>query len=98
MQVGIQGQVQIGQGLRLDPLGRVDQQDRALAGRQRPGDLVGEVHVAGGVDEVQHVLVAIGPPPRQPDGLGFDGDAPFPLDIHAVQVLRAHLAGIDDPG
>ena len=62
MQVGSQRQVQVGQGLGLDSLRRVDQQDRALAGRQRPGDLVGEVDVARGVDEVEDVVVPLGLP------------------------------------
>ena len=35
LQIVVQGQVRVGQGLGLDPLGRVDQQDHALAGGQR---------------------------------------------------------------
>ena len=46
-EVVLQGQVQVGQRLRLDALGGVDEEDRALAGGQRPGHLVGEVDVAG---------------------------------------------------
>ena len=38
--------VAVGQRLGLDPLARVDEQDRALAGRERPRDLVAEVDVA----------------------------------------------------
>ena len=51
-EVVLEGQVQVGQRLGLDALRRVDQQHRALAGGQRPGHLVGEVDVAGGVDQV----------------------------------------------
>jgi hypothetical protein len=53
-------QVGVGQGLGLDPLGGVDQEQRPLAGGQRTRDLVGEVDVAGGVDEVEHVGLAVG--------------------------------------
>ena len=52
-EVLLQRQVQVRQRLRLDALRGVDEQHRALAGLQRPADLVGEVDVAGGVDEVQ---------------------------------------------
>ncbi len=47
VQVAVQRQVQVGQRLRLDALGGVDQQHRALAGLQRARHLVGEVDVAG---------------------------------------------------
>jgi hypothetical protein len=45
-------EVGVGDGLRLDALRGVDDEQRALAGGQRAADLVGEVDVAGGVDEV----------------------------------------------
>ena len=96
-EVGVQGQVQVGQRLRLDALGGVDQQHRALAGGQAAGDLVAEVHVAGGVDEVEDVL-HVAALPGQPDGLALDRDAALALDVHPVQVLRAHLAPLDHAG
>ena len=46
LEPAVHGQVRVGEGLRLDALGRVHHQQRALAGGQRSGDLVGEVHVA----------------------------------------------------
>ena len=54
-----QGEVHVGQGLGLDPLGRVDDEDRPLAGLQRAADLVAEVDVAGRVDQVQPVGLAV---------------------------------------
>ncbi len=82
-----------GQGLGLDALGGVDQQYRPLAGRQGPAHLVAEVDVAGSVDEVQDVALA-----ADPDVLGLDGDAPLTLDVHGVEVLLAHEAGVDGVG
>ena len=83
--------MEVGQGLRLDALRRVGQQDRSLARGQAPRHLIGEVHMAGGVDQVQFV---VGAAERiaQPDGLGLDGDAALALQVHSVQVLLAHLA------
>ncbi len=97
VQVGVQGQVEVGQGLCLDPLRGVDQQHRTLAGGQRARHLVGEVDVAGGVDHVEHV-VHPGHFPGHPHSLGLDGDAAFALDVHPVEVLGAHGPGIDHAG
>ena len=55
VQVAVQRQVEVGQRLRLDALGGVDQQHRTLAGLERTGHLVGEVDVTGRVDQVQDV-------------------------------------------
>ncbi len=58
VQVAVQRQVQVRQRLRLDALGGVHQQHRAFARLQRTRHLVGEVDVAGRVDQVQHVIGA----------------------------------------
>ena len=92
LQVVLHGQVKIGQGLGLDALGRVHEQQRPFAGGQGPGDLVAEIDVARGVDEVEDVVLAVLGPVRKADRLAFDGDAPLPLDIHAVQELVVELA------
>ena len=93
LEVVLDGLVAVGEGLGLDPLGGVDQQDRALAGGQGAADLVAEVDVAGRVDQVEDVVL-----PRHPDVLGLDGDAPLALDVHRVEVLLAHEAGVDRAG
>ena len=105
LEVGGEREVEVGQGLRLDALGGVDEKDRGLAGLQGPGDLVGEVDVARGVDHVEHVgaglgtlLVAWLDRPRHPDGLALDGDPALALDVHAVEVLRPCAALVDDAG
>ena len=90
LEVVLEGEVAVGEGLGLDALGGVDQQDHALAGGQRPGHLVAEVDVAGGVDEVDDVVAVV-----EPDRLELDGDAPLPLDVHRVEVLGPHVPGVD---
>ena len=57
------------------------------------GHLVAEVDVAGRVDQVDDVVV-----PVEADVLGLDGDAPLALDVHRVEVLGAHVAGLDGAG
>ena len=59
LQVVLQGQVGVGQGLGLHALGGVHHQDGALAGGQGAGDLIVEVHVARGVDEVEGIGLAV---------------------------------------
>ena len=51
------GQVGVGERLRLDALRGVDEKQRTLAGGERPRDLVAEVDVARRVDEVEDVLL-----------------------------------------
>ena len=93
----LHGEVEVRQGLRLDALGRVDEQDGTLAGSQRARHLVGEVDVPRGVDHVERVGRAV-ELPRHPDGLALDGDAALALDVHLVEVLRTHRPSVHDPG
>ena len=59
LQVVIHGQIRVGQRLGLHALGGVHHQQRALAGGQRPADLIVEVHVARRVDQVQGVHLPV---------------------------------------
>ena len=78
------GHIYVGQRLRLDSLRGIHHQNRALAGGQRTGDLVGEVHVAGRIDQVQDVLPAVLCTVGHANGLGLDGDAALALQLHGV--------------
>ena len=51
--------IDVGERLRLDPLAGVDDQQRALAGGERPRHLVGEVDVAGRVHQVEDIGLAV---------------------------------------
>jgi hypothetical protein len=100
-EVVIERQVQVGQGLRFDALCGIHQQDRALAGGEAARHLVGEVDVPGGVDHVEREDVASRARrdcPRHPNGLALDSDAALALDVHAVEVLGAHVPVADDAG
>jgi hypothetical protein len=48
--------------------------------------------VAGRVDEVQDIGVAVLRGVFDADGVGLDGDAALALDIHAVEQLLLHVA------
>ncbi|CKS39926.1 Uncharacterised protein [Mycobacterium tuberculosis] len=62
VQVAVQRQVEVRQRLRLDALRGIDQQHRTLASLQRTRDFVGEVDMARGVDQMQHVVGLVDPP------------------------------------
>ena len=59
LEVVVDGQIGVGDRLGLDALRRVDNEDRPFAGAHAARDLVGEVDVAGGVDEVEEVGRAV---------------------------------------
>ena len=88
----LDGLVHVGERLRFHALRRVHHQQRALASGETARNLVGEVHVAGGVHEVELIGLTIGGLVCQADGLGLDGDATLTLDIHVIKHLLAHLA------
>ncbi len=87
---GVARQVEVRERLRLEALGGVDEQHGAFAGLERPRHLVGEVDMAGRVDQVQLVSLVC-----EPHRLRLDRDAPLTLEIHLVEVLGAHVAARD---
>ena len=98
LEPGVHREEEIAQRLRLDPLRGVHHQDRALARRQRARDLVGEVHVARGVDQVELVVAPVAAGVAHPHGVELDGDPALPLQVHRVEELLPHLALLDRAG
>src|SRR5438552_899032 len=84
--------------LRLHALRGVDHQDGALAGGQAARDLVGEVDVAGRVDQVEDIVLAVARAVGEADRARLDGDAALALELHVVEELRGHLARRDRAG
>ena len=93
--IGIQRVIDVGEGLRLDALGRIYDQERAFHGGHGAGDFIGEVDVTGRVDEVEHVVLAVLRFIIEPNGLGLDGNAALALDIHRVEDLFLHLTQVE---
>ena len=97
LQPVVDGHVEVGDGLRLDALGRVHHEQRPFARGDRAGDLVGEVHVARGVDEVQPVGLASAVVEHL-YRVALDGDALLLLEVHVVEDLVLHVAFAERPG
>ncbi len=87
----LDGGVAVGYRLRLDALTGIHHQQRTFAGRQRAAHLVGEVDVAGGVDEVELVGLAVPRLVMKGHAVSLDGDAALALEIHRVENLGSHL-------
>ena len=98
IQIGVHRQVGIRYGLRLDALRRVHDQNGAFAGGKGTRDLVGEVYVAGGVDKVKLVSLAIIGVIHDAHGVAFNGDAALAFDIHGIEQLRCHIAFVYGSG
>jgi hypothetical protein len=98
LEVVLHGQVEIGQGLGFDPLAGVDQEQGAFAGCQRTRHLIAEVHVAGCIDEIEMIVPAVGGAVGEADGLAFDGDPAFALDIHRIEKLVVKVPVRNDVG
>ena len=98
LMAGIDGVIDVGEGLSLDALARVHHQQRALAGRERAVHLIGEVDVAGRIDQVEDVILAVARLVFKADGLRLDGDAALALDVHGIEHLLDHLALLQAAG
>src|SRR5690606_41216537 len=83
--------VAVRDALRLDALAGVDDEKRTLAGGERARDLVGEVDVTGGVDDVEVVGVTVARGVRKRDALRLDRDAALALEVHRIEHLIGHL-------
>ncbi len=97
LEARVDGQVGVRDGLGLDPLRGVHEQQRPVARGQRARHLVREVHVARRVDQVQPVELAVARLVLHAHGLGLDRDAPLALQLHRVEQLRAMVARVDRP-
>ena len=86
LEVVLDGHVEVADGLRLHALRGIHHEQGALAGGDAAGDLVGEVDVSRGVDEVEHVGLAV-ELVLHLYGVALDGDAALALEVHIVEHL-----------
>ncbi len=94
LMAGVERVIDVGERLRLDALARIHHQQRAFAGRERARNFVGEVDMAGRVDQIEDVGLAVLGRVGQPHRLRLDRDAALALDIHGIEHLLLHLAGL----
>ena len=85
------GQVEVRNGLRLNTLRGIDNQQRTFARGNRARNLVGEVDVSRRIDEVERIEFSVGGTVLHLDGVALDGDALLALELHVVEHLSLHL-------
>ena len=88
----IEREINVGERLRLDPLARIDHQQRALARGQAARNFVGEIDVAGRVDQVEDVAFAVLGRVVEAHRARLDRDSALALEVHRVEELVLRLA------
>src|SRR5438105_791583 len=96
-QLVLHGQKRVGDRLRLNALGRIDQKNGAFAGRKAARDLIVKIDVTRGVNEVQLIPLA-GMFVIDGDWVHLDGDAALSLEIHIIENLGTEIARRDGSG
>ena len=91
-------EVDVGDGLRLNALRGVDDQERALAGRETARDLVGKVHVTGRIKQVKAIFLSILRGVTHRDRMRLDRDPALAFEIHRIEELILFLAVVNRPG
>ena len=91
-EIMVQREISIGERLRFHALRCVHHQQRAFARLQAARNFVGKIHVAGRIDQIELIPVAVVGLVIEPDGMRFDGDAALALEIHRIEHLRHHFA------
>mgnify|MGYP000127318842 CR=1 FL=1 len=86
-----ESEIEVGDGLCLYPLRGIHDKQRPFARGDGTGYLIGEVHMAGRVDEVEDVFLAAALVLHL-DGVALYRDALFALQLHVVEYLRLQVA------
>src|SRR5258708_38545559 len=87
LEARVEREEQIREGLRLNALGCIHDEDGAFTGRQRPRNLVREIDVSGRIDEVELVLLAVPRLVRHAHGVQLDRDAALALQVERIEDL-----------
>jgi CheY-like chemotaxis protein len=90
--LGVQGLVDVGQGLGFHALGGIYDEEAAFAGGEAAADFIGEIDMPRRVHQVELVGQAVMRLVGEADGLRLDSDAALLLQVHVVENLAGHLA------
>src|SRR5271156_5469196 len=88
----IEREINVGERLRLDPLARVDHQQRALTCSQAARHFVREIHMPGRVDQVEYIAFAVLGRIVEPHRARLDRNPALALEVHRIQKLILRLA------
>lgn len=85
LQTGVNGKIGVAERLRLNTLCRINNQKRTLTRCQRTRNLIVEVHMSRGVDQVHFVGLAVVRGIFHADSARLDGNAALALKLHIVE-------------
>ena len=91
----LKSNINVCQGLCLNTLRGIYNQNSAFTGSQAARYLVGKVHMAGSVNKVKLIGLAIRSLVVKPHSFGFNCNASLPLQIHLVHHLFLHVPELD---
>ena len=92
------GEKSVSDRLRFHALTGIHHQQRTFAGGKRAGNFIGKIYVAGRVDQIQAIGVAVFRLVVQADAFCLDRDAALALQVHGVEDLFVHFALGKRPG
>ncbi len=91
-------EMDVGDRLRLDALGGVDDEERAFAGREAARNFVGKIHVAGRIEQVEPVFLAVLRGVTHRHRVRLDRDPALAFEIHRIEELILFLAVVNRAG
>ena len=91
-EIMVQRQISIRERLGFHALRSIHHQQRAFARLQAARNFIREIDMAGRIDQIELIHIAVIGFVIEPDGMGFDGDAAFALEVHGVENLLHHFA------
>jgi len=91
-------EVNVGHRLRLDALGRVDDEERAFAGGETARNFVSEVHVTRRIEQVEVVFLAVFRGVTHRDWVRLDRNPALAFQIHRIEQLILLVAVVDRTG
>jgi len=80
-QAGIDGEIGVGDGLGFDALRGVHEEGGAFTGLETARDFIIKIDVAGGIDEIQDIVLTVLRFEGHTDGFGLDGDAALAFQV-----------------
>ena len=91
LEIRVHGEHGVRYGLCFDALRGIHDEHGAFASRETARNLVREIDVPGGIDEVETIRFAVVCRIVHTDSLAFNGDAALPFDIHGIEQLLLHV-------
>ena len=92
LQIVGDGQIEVRDGLCLNSLRGVDDEQSAFTRGDGARDFVREVDVSRRIDQIERIVLPVAGRVLHLDGVALDGDPLFAFEVHVVEHLILHFA------